>query len=104
MEGKVEGISTMYELFQKFGAATLQQGMAHQADALNRAVEAAGSIANLETQLNRNLSALAGAKNFEQTVMSLAAAIHLLNARLSETPAQVPGIQLDERNRKSPAA
>jgi len=32
--------------------------------------------------LPTNLSALAGSKNFEDTVMSLAAAIHLLNSRL----------------------
>ncbi len=85
-------------------AATLQQGMAHQADALNRAIEAAGSIANLETQLNRNLAALAGAKNFEQTVMSLAAAIHLLNARLGDDPGVPTPISLQPQKRKGHAA
>jgi len=42
----------------------------------------------LERALNDNLSALAGAKNFEDTVMSLSAAIHLLTTRLghSESP------------------
>ena len=52
---------------------------------LGRAVEATGEVIRLEDALNRNLTALAGAKHFEQTVISLAAAIHLLNARLAET-------------------
>jgi hypothetical protein len=37
----------------------------------------------LEQKLNDNLQALAGSKNFEDTVMSLAATIHLLNSRLA---------------------
>jgi biopolymer transport protein ExbB/TolQ len=85
-------------------AATLQQGMACQADTLNRAIEAAGTIANLETQLNRNLAALAGAKNFEQTVMSLAAAIHLLNARLGDDHGTTAPISLQPQKRKGQAA
>ena len=61
--------------------------LARQAAVLQRAVEAAGEVARLEDSLNRNLSALAGAKHFEQTVMSLAAAVNLLSARLAESPA-----------------
>jgi len=85
-------------------ANAMQQGMIRQADALNRAVEAAGQIANLETQLNRNLAALAGAKNFEQTVMSLAAAIHLLNARLGDEPGSTAPVTLQPQKRKGHAA
>ena len=40
----------------------------------------------MEDALNRNLAALAGAKHFEQTVLSLAAAVNMLSARLAETP------------------
>ena len=43
-----------------------------------------GEVINLEKALNQNLRALAGAKNFEDTVMSLSAAIHLLSSRLSK--------------------
>jgi hypothetical protein len=60
-----------------------QQEMTRQGELLGRAVEATGDVIKLERALNGNLAALAGSKNFEETVMSLAAAIHLLNARLS---------------------
>ncbi len=85
-------------------AAALQQGMTRQADTLNRAIEAVGTIANLESQLNRNLGALAGAKNFEQTVMSLAAAIHLLNARLGDNSNLSAPVALQPETRKGHAA
>ena len=75
--------------------AALQADMARQADVLMKAVEASGEIAGLENSLNRNLAALSGAKNFEQTVMSLAAAIHLLNARLEELPRSGAAVTLD---------
>ena len=58
----------------------------------------------LEDALNRNLATLAGAKHFEQTVLGLAAAIHLLNARLSEPGAEKPSIQLDPGRRAAHAA
>ena len=67
--------------------AAIQAGLGRQAEVLERAIHASGEIARLEDALNRNLAALAGAKNFEQTVLGLAAAIHLLNARLTEAPA-----------------
>ena len=75
--------------------AALQADMARQAGVLMKAVEASGEIAGLENSLNRNLAALSGAKNFEQTVMSLAAAIHLLNARLEELPRSGASVTLD---------
>ena len=63
-------------------------------------------VAKLQETLNQNLRTLAGAKNFEQTVMSLAAVIHLLNARLGELPGDSPQVELelDDANRKSQAA
>jgi hypothetical protein len=51
---------------------------------MTQAIRAAGDVVKLETALNQNLSALAGSKNFEDTVMSLSAAIHLLNTRLGK--------------------
>jgi len=53
-----------------------------------RVLEATGDVIKLEDVLNDNLTALSTAKNFEDTVMSLSAAIHLLNTRLGGTPAR----------------
>ena len=60
--------------------------LAERAAVLERAVAAAGEVTRLEDALNGNLAALAGAKHFEQTVLSLAAAVNMLSARLAETP------------------
>jgi hypothetical protein len=78
--------------------------LAAKADVLGRAVEATGQVARLEETLNRNLSALAGAKNFEQTVISLASAIHLLSARLAPVSTDAPTVQLEPRKRTGQAA
>jgi len=84
--------------------ASLQEALTAQAEVLGRAVEAAGEVARLEDALNRNLAALAGARHFQQTVMSLAAAIHLLNARLAEPPVVAPSIQLETKRSGTQAA
>jgi biopolymer transport protein ExbB/TolQ len=81
---------------------SLQAALGHQAEVLQRAVEASGEVRRLEDALNRNLATLSGAKHFAQTVMSLAAAIHLLNARLAETP--VAPVKLESTRRKAQAA
>ena len=52
---------------------------------LLKVIESNDQIARLEQTLNRNLQSLAGAKNFEETVMSLAAAIQLLSARMGHS-------------------
>jgi hypothetical protein len=70
-----------------------QQQLAKQADVLLKVVDATGQVQRLEMELNQNLQALAGAKHFEETVTSLAAAIQLLAARLGR-PADVPAIEL----------
>ncbi len=54
----------------------------HQIALLERLVSATGDIMRLEDALNANLGRLAEAQHFEETVMSLAAAIQLLAARL----------------------
>jgi hypothetical protein len=63
-----------------------QQEMVKQGELMTQAIRAAGDVVQLERALNSNLAALAGAKNFEDTVMSLAAAIHLLTTRLGHAP------------------
>jgi biopolymer transport protein ExbB/TolQ len=87
---------------ETFGS--LQKSVVQKAEQIARAVEASGQIARLEETLNRNLAALAGSKNFEQTVMSLAAAIHLLNSRLTDMPAEAPAVQLEVSRRTGQAA
>lgn len=67
--------------------ARQQTELTKQSEVLLKVVEATGQINELEKTLNRNLQALAGAKNFEETVVSLAAAIQLLSARLGSLPA-----------------
>ena len=76
--------------------------LTHQTEVLRRAVEAAGEVAGLEDALNRNLAALAGAKHFEQTVLSLAAAVNMLSARLAESP-NAP-VRLETTRRSAHAA
>lgn len=68
----------------KTADATLaqQSELARQGEVLLKVVDAAGHVQQLEDQLNRNLTALAGAKHFEEMVASLAAAIQLLSAKL----------------------
>ena len=61
-----------------------QQELVKQGEVMTQAIRAAGEVVQLEKALNDNLSALAGSKNFEDTVMSLSAAIHLLNTRLGK--------------------
>jgi len=82
----------------------LQAEMVRQAEMLKRALEATGEVTRLQDVLNRNLAALGGAKHIEQTVSGLAAAIHLLNARLAESPAVPSSIQLQSNRASAHAA
>lgn len=82
----------------------LQASLVQQAEALGRAVEATGQVTRLEDALNRNLAALGGAQNFEQTVVSLAAAIQLLVGRLGELPPDARSVRLESHRRNSQAA
>ena len=75
--------------------ADLQETVIRKAEVLGRAVEATDQVAKLQEALNHNLGVLAGSSNFEQTVMSLAATIHLLNARLGRLPGEAPEVQLE---------
>jgi hypothetical protein len=80
-----------------------QQEMVKQGELMTQAIRVAGDVVQLERALNNNLSALAGSKNFEDTVMSLAAAIHLLNTRLSHA-VEPPQIELKHAQVKGRAA
>jgi biopolymer transport protein ExbB/TolQ len=83
--------------------AGVQNSLAQQAETMGRILQATGDVEQLQDVLNRNLAALAGAKNFEQTVLGLAAAIHLLNGRMVES-ASAPAVQLETKRRTSKAA
>lgn len=62
-----------------------QQGeLRRQADVMLQAVDATGRVLELEDALNKNLGTLAESHNFEQTVMSLAAAINLFSTKVGQ--------------------
>jgi hypothetical protein len=70
---------------------------------LLRVVEATGHVTKLEEALNGNLAALAGAQHFEETLLNLAGAIHLLNARLGHVSG-VPHVGLKDSSSVGRAA
>ena len=78
-----------------------QQELTKQGETLLRIVEATGDVTRLEDTLNRNLDALAGARNFDEAVTSLSAAIQLLSARLHEAR---PAVELKPSSSKGRAA
>jgi hypothetical protein len=84
--------------------AGVQNSLAQQAETMGRILQATGDVEQLQDVLNRNLAALAGAKNFEQTVLGLAAAIHLLNGRMVESASAASVVQLESKRRTSKAA
>lgn len=79
----------------------LQSALSRQAEILTRAVEATAEVTRLEDVLNRNLAALAGAGRFEETVVSLAAAIQLLSARLGHVPGDAHAVQLTPKRNQA---
>jgi biopolymer transport protein ExbB/TolQ len=85
------------------GAITSQQReLTRQGEILKQVVDATGQVAKLEETLNRNLASLSGAHHFEETLLSLSAAIHLLSARLGSTSA--PSVDLQKLRSESRAA
>lgn len=83
-------------------AAGGQRELTKQGEILAQIVGATDHLAGLEQELNRNLEALAGAKHFEETVISLSAAIGLLSARLGAP--DTPRVELNPAKRKGQAA
>ncbi len=81
---------------------TQQRELSKQGELLLQVVGATEQVTRLEQELNRNLSALAGANHFEETVISLSAAIGLLSARLGQ-PLETSRIDL-KNSRKGQAA
>ncbi len=81
-----------------------QAEMIRQSEIMSQVIEATGDVIKLETTLNENLKALAGSKHFEETVMSLAAAIHLLNTRLGNVAEDANHVDLKNSDSKGRAA
>lgn len=80
-------------LTETAAATRSQQGeLAKQGEVLLRVVEATGQVSRLEESLNKNLASLAGAQHFDETMLNLSAAIHLLNARLGQLSALAPSL------------
>lgn len=61
-----------------------QNELVKQGEVMVKVLSATNDVIKLENALNNNLAALSTAGNFEDTVNSLSAAIHLLNTRLGK--------------------
>jgi biopolymer transport protein ExbB/TolQ len=81
-----------------------QREMSRQSELLAQVVQATGQVIGLERTLNENLKALSGSKNFEDMVLSLNAAIHLLTARLGGVVPGMSQVELVEPRSKGRAA
>ncbi|HRF02434.1 MAG TPA: MotA/TolQ/ExbB proton channel family protein [Pirellulaceae bacterium] len=60
-----------------------QQEMIRHGEVLERTVATTGEVIRLQEALERNLDRVAGAGQFEEAILNLSAAIHLLNGRLA---------------------
>jgi len=81
-----------------------QKELSKQGAVMAQAVQATGDVIQLEQALNNNLQSLSGAKNFEDTVMSLSAAIHLLNTQLGQSAGQQAKVELGAESTEGRAA
>ena len=81
----------------------MQAGMQQQSEVLRDVIKATGEITKLEDRLNQNLVTLAETRYFEETLNSLAAAIHLLNTKHSNA-AEVTPVKITPRKTKTDKA
>ena len=63
----------------------LQQSVEERTELLIKAVETSQVLRTLQESLNRNLATLAASQQFQELLMSLTAAIHLLTARVESS-------------------
>ena len=82
---------------------SLQTGMQQQSEVLRDVIKATGEITKLEDRLNQNLVTLAETRYFEETLNSLAAAIHLLNTKYSNATEVTP-VKITSRKGKNDKA
>jgi biopolymer transport protein ExbB/TolQ len=81
-----------------------QRELIRQGEVMVEVARATGNLITLEKSLNENLEALAGARNFEETLLSLSAAIHLMSARLGAAPGKAAYADLKHPISKERAA
>ena len=92
-------------LVQTAEAAARQQAeSAKHTEVLLKVIDATNQIAQLEQTLNRNLSALGGSRNFDETLVALSAAVQLLSARLGQVPGDMQPVNLGKPRRTDKAA
>lgn len=91
-------LSDMQQALVSAAGATVEQQeqLVRQGDILLKVVDATGQVKALEEALNSNLSTLGRTHNFEETLLSLSAAIQLLSARMGrEAGAPRPQVNFD---------
>jgi biopolymer transport protein ExbB/TolQ len=99
-------LNEMRQALSDSAGATLeqQQQLVKQGEVLLKVVEATGQVQRLEDALNHNLASLGRAHHFEETLMSLSAAVQLLSARLGYTQPPHANISIQVDPPKSNAA
>lgn len=92
-------------LVEAAGATVRQQEqLVRQGDVLLRVVDATGQIKKLEDSLNQNLATLDKTQNFQESALSLSAAIQLLCARLGQAKPGTPAVDISGDHPASHAA
>ncbi|WP_425397649.1 MotA/TolQ/ExbB proton channel family protein [Aeoliella sp.] len=81
-----------------------QKQLVRQGDILLKVVDATGQVKQLEETLNQNMAALGRTHNFEETLLSLSAAIQLLSARMGRESGSRPHIDFDGPSTGNPAS
>ncbi|MCO6043567.1 MotA/TolQ/ExbB proton channel family protein [Aeoliella sp. ICT_H6.2] len=81
-----------------------QQQLVRQGDILLKVVDATGQVKQLEETLNQNLATLGRTHNFEETLLSLSAAIQLLSARMGRDGVNRPHVEFDGPSTGTPAS
>lgn len=85
------------------GLQAIQEATVQQTETVQNVLGTSGQLIKLEERLNHNLASLAQVGNFEETVNSLAAVIHLLNGKHRFTEYR-PVSNDDVNNEKGSAA
>ncbi|MEK6233861.1 MAG: MotA/TolQ/ExbB proton channel family protein, partial [Planctomycetales bacterium] len=81
-----------------------QREHSRQGEVLLQVVQATGEVTKLEDALNRNLAALSGSANFEETLLTLSAVLNVMTARMGVTEEQMKQVQLNRKESESEAA
>ena len=80
---------------------TQHSELVKQGEILKQVIDATADVKTLEQTLNENLAALSTSHNFEETVLSLSAALQLLSAQLHATGQGAARVELHSKQRAS---